>query len=478
MMFMIGLIILMMLQLLKSVNMKEVIPSISMMFLLIFSEYSNITSELFFMDESSKNMILLTLFLYIILSMMTFDKGKFMIILLSFLIMFLFFMSSTYIMMFIMFECSLLPIMLLINMYGNQPERIMAVRYMMMYTTLTSVPLFVTIIYLLNKEFSFIVFHQLTMDMPVSMFMLISLLLAFLVKIPMFLVHTWLPKAHVEAPMEGSIILAGIMLKMGVFGVIRMMMEFYCLSMLTKSILMMIFLVGCILSSWISISVDDMKMNVAFSSISHMNFVMAGLMTNKVLSLKSCILVMLSHGLCSALMFFLVTVYYYKTNSRSFIVSKGVMAQYPTMVMVFFFTWVMNMACPPSVSFFGELMCMSSLIMYSVITLPLMMVFIIINSFFCIFSFGIMCHSNVKIQFKDQINSLMDKLTTWSLLAPLMVMFISLEMIICKYIKMFTLVMGFSILEKSSHQLGLIYYLADVYSEDLISLEFLYYKYI
>nr|WAN81385.1 NADH dehydrogenase subunit 4 [Anaticola crassicornis] len=432
MMFMVVLMLVSLFQLLKSKIFKEMTPSLCMVFLWIFAEYSNTASGLFFMDELSKNMILLTLFLYIIMSMMIVDKGKLLIILLSFLVMFLFFSSSTYIMMFISFECSLLPIMLLINMYGNQPERILAVRYMMMYTTLTSVPLFITIIYLLNSEFSFIIFHKLTMDVAISMFMMIGLLLAFLVKIPMFLVHTWLPKAHVEAPMEGSMILAGIMLKMGVLGVIRMMTEFYCMSILTKNTLLMIFLVGCILSCWISISVDDMKMNVAFSSISHMNFMMAGLMTNKILSMKSCILVMLSHGLCSALMFFLVTMYYYKTNSRSFIVSKGALAQYPTMVMIFFFTWVLNMACPPSVSFFGELMCISSLVMYSVLLVPLIMLFIIINSFFCIFSFGIMCHSNMSIQFKDNMNSLMNKLVTLSFMIPLVVMFISLEMIICK----------------------------------------------
>nr|YP_010389730.1 NADH dehydrogenase subunit 4 [Doratura stylata]UPU95804.1 NADH dehydrogenase subunit 4 [Doratura stylata]UXD78647.1 NADH dehydrogenase subunit 4 [Doratura stylata] len=345
-----------------------------------FSFFSKIS---FFMglDSFSLGLILLSFLIssFMIISMMNYTWiNMFMfldLLLLVFLI--LIFGSMNFLYMYISFEFVLIPLLIIILGWGYQPERLLAGMYLFFYTMLVSLPLFIVIMYMYMCMGS--LFLDLLKFNSCSFILHFVIMLVFLVKMPMYFVHFWLPKAHVQAPVAGSMILAGIMLKIGGYGLIRTMYMFEYMFMNYSYVWFSISMLGSFYISLICLIQSDIKSLIAYSSVAHMGMVIMGIMTMSSWGLLGSYLLMLGHGFCSSAMFYMANVFYIRTKSRSFYINKGLINYLPSSSMFWFMFCSFNMSCPPSINFISELMIISSMMNFWFSS----MYFFIGISFFC-----------------------------------------------------------------------------------------------
>nr|AFQ62261.1 NADH dehydrogenase subunit 4 [Cheironitis sp. MJTNT-2012] len=277
---------------------------------------------------------------------------------------------------YLFFEFSLIPTLVLIIGWGYQPERIQAGVYLLFYTLVASLPMMVSIFYYYSIYGTLDLFF---FFYGVSYFMFyVCTVMVFLVKIPMYFVHLWLPKAHVEAPVSGSMILAGVMLKLGGYGLMRLMQIMIPVAVKVNMILIVIGLVGGFYVSLICLRQSDVKALIAYSSVAHMGLAMGGIMTLNYWGLGGALAMMVAHGLCSSGLFCLANISYERLGSRSLYLNKGLINLMPSMSLWWFLLSSSNMAAPPSLNLLGEIMLINSLVSWSV----LCMIFMSLISFF------------------------------------------------------------------------------------------------
>nr|WCQ78424.1 NADH dehydrogenase subunit 4 [Agrypninae sp. GTI-132] len=304
--------------------------------------------------------------------------GNFFLLVMIGMLMSLFFTFSSVnlFVFYLFFEISLIPTLILILGWGYQPERIQAGMYMFFYTLFASLPMMVAIFYFYNELDSIDYFF---LDNKFNWFLLyICMISVFLVKIPMFFVHLWLPKAHVEAPVSGSMILAGIMLKLGGYGLVRLMPAFLSVGIKFNFLLVNLSLFGGFVISLICLRQSDIKSLIAYSSVSHMGLVLGGIMTMNLWGFYGAIIMMIAHGLCSSGLFCLANVTYERLGSRSLFLNKGLINVMPSMSLWWFLLCSSNMAAPPSFNLMGEIMLINSLVSWGLSTIGLLM----LTSFF------------------------------------------------------------------------------------------------
>nr|ABD38940.1 NADH dehydrogenase subunit 4 [Larimus fasciatus] len=286
------------------------------------------------------------------------------------------FSATEMIMFYVMFEATLIPTLFLITRWGNQAERLNAGTYFLFYSLAGSLPLLVALLLLQNSTGTLSLL-TLQFSNPAQLITFADklwwagCLLAFLVKMPLYGVHLWLPKAHVEAPIAGSMILAAVLLKLGGYGMMRIIPM---LEPLTKELsypFIILALWGVIMTGSICLRQTDLKSLIAYSSVGHMGLVVGGILIQTPWGFTGALILMIAHGLTSSALFCLANTNYERTHSRTMVLARGLQMALPLAATWWFFASLANLALPPLPNLMGELMIITSLFNWSWWTLAL-----------------------------------------------------------------------------------------------------------
>lgn len=258
---------------------------------------------------------------------------------------------------YVWFEAVLIPMYLLIGIWGSRQRKTYASFMFFFYTYIGSLFLLFGLFLLYDHMSSLNLFTLIENNYKLERTLLIwfFLMIAFAVKVPMFPAHIWLPEAHVEAPTVGSVLLAGVLLKLGIFAVIRFLIPIFPTEMQYFSPFFSIFaLIGIIYISLTTIRQIDLKKIIAYASVAHMNYVVLGVFGVNMLSFSGSIFLMIGHGIVSAGLFFLIGFLYDRYKTRNIRYYRGLVAFMPIYALSFFIFSLANMSFPGTCNFIGE----------------------------------------------------------------------------------------------------------------------------
>ena len=274
------------------------------------------------------------------------------------------FLAGDLISLFIFFEALLIPMYFLMGIWGGENRRYATIKFIL-YTVFGSIFILAGTIYtgvlsyLSSGNFALDFDSLSTLSITSSQSKILFLLFTFgfLIKVPIFPLHTWLPDAHVEAPTAGSILLAGVLLKVGAYGILRVSIPFFTEGFIEYQFLIAtLSVVGIIYGAVVAIVQIDIKKLIAYSSISHMGFVMLGISAGRYLSLEGAVIQMINHGITSGALFMLVGFLYERRHTRRISDFGGLKKSMPIYAGIFLFTSFASIGLPGLNGFVGEFM--------------------------------------------------------------------------------------------------------------------------
>jgi proton-translocating NADH-quinone oxidoreductase chain M len=287
---------------------------------------------------------------------------------------------------YLFFESVLIPMFLIIGIWGSRQRKIHAVYQFFLYTFFGSIFLLfgIFLIYLHTSNLNFKILYETEFSSYRQLLIWLFFFIGFSIKVPMIPFHIWLPEAHVEAPTTGSILLAGILLKLGTYGFLRFLLPLfpYANTYFTP-LVFVICLISIIYGSFCTIRQIDLKKIIAYSSVVHMNFAIIGLFTQKIEGLQGSFFLMISHGIISGSLFFLIGVLYDRYHNRIIYYFGGLVNFMPLFSILFLIFTLSNMGFPGTSGFIGEFLILIALFSVNlkvVILVSLSMVFSAIYS--------------------------------------------------------------------------------------------------
>ena len=266
------------------------------------------------------------------------------------------------ILFYLFFEAVLIPMFLIIGIWGGN-NRIYACFKFFLYTFFGSVFMLIAMVKLYGDAGTTNLLDMINMTLPLGtqQWLFWAFVAAFSVKIPMWPVHTWLPDAHVEAPTAGSVLLAGVLLKMGGYGLLRIVLPILPdASHQFAPIMIILSLIGIVYASLVALAQTDIKKLIAYSSIAHMGFVTLGIFTFSPQGIAGAIMQMISHGFISAALFLCVGIIYDRYHTREIKDYGGLITVMPTYATAFFILLMGSIALPGTSGFIGEFLILTT----------------------------------------------------------------------------------------------------------------------
>ncbi|MDR4498889.1 MAG: NADH-quinone oxidoreductase subunit M [Candidatus Scalindua sp.] len=338
------------------------------------------------------------------------------------------FISLDLFLFYVFWELMLIPMYLLIGVWGG-PRRIYATIKFFIYTMAGSVLMLLAIlaIHTLNyKEtgehtFDLLKMYDLDIPMGTQFWLFLAFFFAFAIKVPMFPFHTWLPDAHVEAPTAGSVILAGVLLKMGTYGFIRFSLPLFpYASHQFVPFIAWLALIGIIYGALVAMVQEDLKKLIAYSSVSHLGFVMLGIFVFNIQGLEGSILQMVNHGLSTGALFLLVGMIYERRHTRMIADFGGLAKQIPIFAVFFMIVTLSSIGLPGLNGFVGEFLVLLGTFKSNVLNATFATTGVVLSACYMLWMFQrVMFNklSNKKNQNMADINS-----REWAIILPIVIL--------------------------------------------------------
>nr|YP_010892320.1 NADH dehydrogenase subunit 4 [Cylicostephanus longibursatus]WJO90053.1 NADH dehydrogenase subunit 4 [Cylicostephanus longibursatus] len=356
-------------------------PVLFFLFIVIFSFvlFKNIAwSGVFFVVDSNVFVLLIFMMIFIYGVVLISEKNFNLLMLSAILIMIclFFFISSNMLMLYMYFELSMFPILIMILGFGSQIEKINSGYYLLFYAAICSFP-FLFIYYK-----SMFMFTTCYFDFNISWELFFILSLSFMMKFPVYFLHLWLPKAHVEAPTTASMLLAGLLLKLGTAGYLRILGS---MNFVYNNFWVIIALLGMILASFSCVFQSDAKSLAAYSSVTHMSFLLLTMIYIMMSSKVSGLMMMLAHGYTSTLMFYLIGEFYHTTSTRMVYFLNSFFTSSIFFGIIFSLVFLSNSGVPPSLSFLSEFMIIVNSMVVSKLFFFMIFVYFLISFYYSLF---------------------------------------------------------------------------------------------